>query len=134
MRMHSPSHSKRHASQTKHCGPSTASDFSPRNWNFAATSGSSTTSGIWSRGRSSKTFTGQTSRQCEQPVHFASSMSTWTIRLPSGERAGLFSFTRGWKVFHGPECIVCEACLFECEGECILITDDENHVHKSTYK
>lgn len=35
---------------------------------------------------------------------------------------------------HGPECIVCEACLFECEGECILIVDDENHVHKSTYK
>jgi len=35
---------------------------------------------------------------------------------------------------HGPECIVCEACLFECEGECILITDDEQHVHQSTYK
>jgi hypothetical protein len=29
---------------------------------------------------------------------------------------------------------VCEACLFECEGECILITDDENHVHRSTFK
>jgi NAD-dependent dihydropyrimidine dehydrogenase PreA subunit len=35
---------------------------------------------------------------------------------------------------HGPECIVCEACLFECEGECILITDGENHVHRSTSK
>ena len=35
---------------------------------------------------------------------------------------------------NGPECIVCEACLFECEGECILITDDEGHVHHSTYK
>jgi NAD-dependent dihydropyrimidine dehydrogenase PreA subunit len=35
---------------------------------------------------------------------------------------------------HGPDCIVCEACLFECEGECILITDEEGHVHSSTYK
>ncbi len=35
---------------------------------------------------------------------------------------------------NGPECIVCEACLFECEGECITITDDEGHVHNSTYK
>jgi NAD-dependent dihydropyrimidine dehydrogenase PreA subunit len=35
---------------------------------------------------------------------------------------------------NGPECIVCEACLFECEGECILITDDEQHVHYSVYK
>jgi NAD-dependent dihydropyrimidine dehydrogenase PreA subunit len=35
---------------------------------------------------------------------------------------------------NGPECIVCEACLYECEGECILITDDEGHVHRSTYK
>jgi NAD-dependent dihydropyrimidine dehydrogenase PreA subunit len=43
---------------------------------------------------------------------------------------------RGEKSFavHGPECIVCEACLFECEGECILITDDESHVHFSVYK
>jgi NAD-dependent dihydropyrimidine dehydrogenase PreA subunit len=35
---------------------------------------------------------------------------------------------------NGPECIVCEACLYECEGECILITDDEGHVHRSVYK
>jgi NAD-dependent dihydropyrimidine dehydrogenase PreA subunit len=35
---------------------------------------------------------------------------------------------------NGPECIVCEACLFECEGECILITDDEGHLHHSTFK
>ncbi len=35
---------------------------------------------------------------------------------------------------NGPECIVCEACLFECEGECILITDEEGHVHRSVYK
>jgi NAD-dependent dihydropyrimidine dehydrogenase PreA subunit len=37
-------------------------------------------------------------------------------------------------VINGPECIVCEACLFECEGECITITDDEGTVHHSTYK
>jgi len=37
-------------------------------------------------------------------------------------------------VVHGPECIVCEACLFECEGECITITDDEGNLHHSTYK
>jgi formate hydrogenlyase subunit 6/NADH:ubiquinone oxidoreductase subunit I len=49
--------------------------------------------------------------------------------------AAKFQF-RGEKslAVHGPECIVCEACLFECEGECILITDDEQHVHRSTYK
>ena len=35
---------------------------------------------------------------------------------------------------NGPECIVCEACLFECEGECIPITDDEGHVHISIYE
>lgn len=35
---------------------------------------------------------------------------------------------------NGPECIVCEACLYECEGECILITDDEGHLHRSVYK
>ena len=38
------------------------------------------------------------------------------------------------KVINGPECIVCEACLFECEGECITIVDDENNVHHATYK
>ncbi|MFZ0890911.1 MAG: 4Fe-4S dicluster domain-containing protein [Thermoplasmata archaeon] len=49
--------------------------------------------------------------------------------------AAKFQF-RGEKsiALNGPECIVCEACLFECEGECILITDDEGHVHQSTYK
>ncbi len=35
---------------------------------------------------------------------------------------------------NGPVCFVCEACLFECEGECILITDNEQHVHRSTYR
>ena len=49
--------------------------------------------------------------------------------------AAKFQF-RGEKslAIHGPECIVCEACLFECEGECILITDEEHHVHRSTSK
>jgi NAD-dependent dihydropyrimidine dehydrogenase PreA subunit len=37
-------------------------------------------------------------------------------------------------VINGPECIVCEACLFECEGECITIVDDENNVRASVYK
>jgi NAD-dependent dihydropyrimidine dehydrogenase PreA subunit len=37
-------------------------------------------------------------------------------------------------VVNGPDCIMCEACLFECEGECIDITDDEGTLHKSTYK
>ena len=37
-------------------------------------------------------------------------------------------------VIHGPDCIMCEACLFECEGECITIVDDEGTVHQSTYK
>jgi NAD-dependent dihydropyrimidine dehydrogenase PreA subunit len=38
------------------------------------------------------------------------------------------------RVINGPECIMCEACLFECEGECITIVDDEGKVHASTYK
>jgi hypothetical protein len=29
---------------------------------------------------------------------------------------------------------MCEACLAECEGECITIVDDEGKVHQSTYK
>jgi NAD-dependent dihydropyrimidine dehydrogenase PreA subunit len=37
-------------------------------------------------------------------------------------------------VVNGGDCIVCEACLFECEGECITIKDDEGHVKHSTYK
>ncbi|MFZ0892635.1 MAG: 4Fe-4S dicluster domain-containing protein [Thermoplasmata archaeon] len=49
--------------------------------------------------------------------------------------AAKFQF-RGEKsaVIHGPDCIMCEACLFECEGECITIVDDEGTVHGSTYK
>jgi NAD-dependent dihydropyrimidine dehydrogenase PreA subunit len=55
--------------------------------------------------------------------------------IDNPEVAAKFQF-RGEKslAIHGPECIVCEACLFECEGECILITDDEQHVHRSTSK
>jgi len=37
-------------------------------------------------------------------------------------------------VINGADCIMCEACLFECEGECITIVDDEQAVHQSTYK
>ncbi|MCL5100686.1 MAG: ferredoxin [Candidatus Marsarchaeota archaeon] len=35
---------------------------------------------------------------------------------------------------NGPSCILCQACLVECEGECIVITDDSNNVYKSIYK
>jgi len=51
------------------------------------------------------------------------------------EVAKKFKF-RGEKsvAVRGGDCILCEACLFECEGECITITDDEGHVHKSVYK
>lgn len=34
----------------------------------------------------------------------------------------------------GPACILCQACLVECEGECIVITDDTGNVFKSIYK
>lgn len=37
-------------------------------------------------------------------------------------------------VVNGPECIVCAACLYECEGECIRILDSEGHEHRSVYK
>jgi NAD-dependent dihydropyrimidine dehydrogenase PreA subunit len=31
-------------------------------------------------------------------------------------------------------CILCNACLYECEGSCITITDDEGKTFQSTYK
>jgi hypothetical protein len=48
--MHDPSHSVRQALQRMQSEPFSATDFSTRNWNFAATSGSSTTSGKSVRG------------------------------------------------------------------------------------
>ncbi|MGC9156643.1 MAG: 4Fe-4S dicluster domain-containing protein [Candidatus Micrarchaeia archaeon] len=35
---------------------------------------------------------------------------------------------------NGEACILCQACLVECEGECIVITDDSGNVYKSIYK
>ena len=34
----------------------------------------------------------------------------------------------------GSACILCQACLVECEGECIVITDDTDNVYRSIYK
>jgi hypothetical protein len=30
--------------------------------------------------------------------------------------------------------MLCQACLIECEGECIIIKDDGGNVHKSVCK
>ncbi|MEM3791133.1 MAG: 4Fe-4S dicluster domain-containing protein [Candidatus Micrarchaeaceae archaeon] len=35
---------------------------------------------------------------------------------------------------NGSACILCQACLIECEGECIVITDDAGNVYRSIYK
>jgi NAD-dependent dihydropyrimidine dehydrogenase PreA subunit len=35
---------------------------------------------------------------------------------------------------NGSACILCQACLIECEGECIVITDDQKQVYHSIYK
>ncbi len=35
---------------------------------------------------------------------------------------------------NGSACILCQACLIECEGECITITDDQGQVYQSIYK
>lgn len=35
---------------------------------------------------------------------------------------------------NGAACILCQACLIECEGECIVIKDDSSNVYRSTYK
>jgi NAD-dependent dihydropyrimidine dehydrogenase PreA subunit len=35
---------------------------------------------------------------------------------------------------NGSSCILCQACLIECEGECIHITDDSGTKYKSVYK
>ncbi len=43
-------------------------------------------------------------------------------------------FTNKSVAINGPSCILCQACLIECEGECIVITDDNNQVYRSVYK
>lgn len=35
---------------------------------------------------------------------------------------------------NGPACILCQACLIECEGECIHILDDNGTKYQSIYK
>ena len=35
---------------------------------------------------------------------------------------------------NGSACILCQACLIECEGECIHITDDTGTKYQSIYK
>jgi Fe-S-cluster-containing hydrogenase component 2 len=35
---------------------------------------------------------------------------------------------------NGASCILCQACLIECEGECIHITDDSGNKYNSAYK
>ena len=35
---------------------------------------------------------------------------------------------------NGSACILCQACLIECEGEDIVITDDSGNVYRSIYK
>ena len=35
---------------------------------------------------------------------------------------------------NGSACILCNACLYECEGSCITIWDDEGNIFQSTYK
>lgn len=35
---------------------------------------------------------------------------------------------------NGSSCIMCQACLIECEGECIVITDDSGTVYHSIYE
>ncbi|MCL5675484.1 MAG: 4Fe-4S dicluster domain-containing protein [Candidatus Marsarchaeota archaeon] len=35
---------------------------------------------------------------------------------------------------NGPSCIFCQACLVQCEGECIVITDDTGAVYHSVYE
>ena len=35
---------------------------------------------------------------------------------------------------NGSSCILCQACLIECEGECIHITDDSGVKYDSIYK
>jgi NAD-dependent dihydropyrimidine dehydrogenase PreA subunit len=35
---------------------------------------------------------------------------------------------------NGEACILCQACLIECEGECITIEDDSGTKYQSIYK
>lgn len=35
---------------------------------------------------------------------------------------------------NGSSCILCQACLIECEGECIVIKDDTGNTYRSIYK
>ncbi len=34
----------------------------------------------------------------------------------------------------GSDCILCQACLIQCEGECIHIFDDSGNTYKSIYQ
>ncbi len=45
-----------------------------------------------------------------------------------GKSGGLSSAT------NGSACILCQACLIECEGECIHIKDDNGNTYTSIYK
>ncbi|MCL5430485.1 MAG: hypothetical protein M1504_03340 [Candidatus Marsarchaeota archaeon] len=43
-------------------------------------------------------------------------------------------YTKKSVAINGSACILCQACLIECEGECITITDDQGQVYQSIYK
>ena len=43
-------------------------------------------------------------------------------------------FTQKSVAVNGSACILCQACLIECEGECIHIIDDNGVKYQSIYK
>jgi NAD-dependent dihydropyrimidine dehydrogenase PreA subunit len=43
-------------------------------------------------------------------------------------------FAKKSVAINGSSCILCQACLIECEGECITITDDNATKYQSIYK
>ncbi|MDE1869881.1 MAG: 4Fe-4S dicluster domain-containing protein [Candidatus Micrarchaeota archaeon] len=43
-------------------------------------------------------------------------------------------YTQKSVAVNGSACILCQACLIECEGECITIIDDNGVKYQSIYK
>ena len=61
--------------------------------------------------------------------HDSASFQKW-----NGVSDGHDHFKKKSVAINGPACILCQACLIECEGECIVIKDDNGNVYHSVYK
>lgn len=72
---------------------------------------------------------------CPVSVFVMHPRSEFPTVLDDPEVAAKFQFREEKSVAeNGSACILCNACLYECEGGCITIWDDEGNTFQSTYK